>query len=91
MIGTAIAGAAAAVSVMKLADDGSSGSWRVVRCFCGFTCSMVWIAAIANEVVGLLLAVGEILGLSEAIIGLTSEFHLSVADQSSRWAIVSQI
>jgi hypothetical protein len=38
----------------------------------GFVCSMVWIAAIANEVVSVLLALGEIMGLSEAIIGLTS-------------------
>ena len=34
---------------------------------------MVWIAAIADEVVDVLGTIGEILGLSDAIIGLTSE------------------
>lgn len=55
MLGTSIAGLAAAVGVMSIAEDGSSGTWRIVRCFGGFICSMVWIAAIADEVVGLLL------------------------------------
>ncbi|WVQ95526.1 hypothetical protein IAU59_002623 [Kwoniella sp. CBS 9459] len=71
VLGTSLAGLAAAVVVIYISTDGSSYTWRLVRCFCGFICSMVWIAAIADEVVGVLNTVGEILGLSDAIIGLT--------------------
>ncbi|WVF67966.1 hypothetical protein IAT40_002728 [Kwoniella sp. CBS 6097] len=71
LLGTSVAGLAAAAVVLYLSTDGSSYTWRLVRCFCGFICSMVWIAAIADEVVGVLNTVGEILGLSDAIIGLT--------------------
>jgi sodium/potassium/calcium exchanger 6 len=39
---------------MYTATDGSHTAWRMVRCFGGFTCSMVWIAAIADEVVSVL-------------------------------------
>ncbi|WWD20576.1 hypothetical protein CI109_105052 [Kwoniella shandongensis] len=71
ILGVGSAGVIAAVAVLYYATDGSSKFWRLVRCMCGFTCSMVWIAAIADEVVGVLDTVGEILGLSDAIIGLT--------------------
>jgi sodium/potassium/calcium exchanger 6 len=69
---TVLAGLVGAVGVINAAEDGKSPGWRLVRCMAGFGCSMVWIAAIANEVVSVLLAIGEIMGLSEAIIGLTS-------------------
>jgi hypothetical protein len=49
-----ITGTIAAVIVMYTATDGSNTFWRMVRCFGGFTCSMVWIAAIADEVVSVL-------------------------------------
>jgi sodium/potassium/calcium exchanger 6 len=49
-----IAGSIAAVTVLHTATDGSHTAWRMVRCFGGFTCSMVWIAAIADEVVSVL-------------------------------------
>ena len=49
-----IAGSVAAVMVMHNATDGSNTTWRMIRCFGGFTCSMVWIAAIADEVVSVL-------------------------------------
>ncbi|KAK8850400.1 hypothetical protein IAR55_004318 [Kwoniella newhampshirensis] len=71
ILGVGLAGAIASVAVLYYATDGSSQFWRLVRCMCGFVCSMVWIAAIADEVVGVLDTVGEILGLSDAIIGLT--------------------
>ncbi|WVR08483.1 hypothetical protein IAU60_005538 [Kwoniella sp. DSM 27419] len=71
LLGLSIGGSVAAVAVLYYATDGSAYTWRLVRTFCGFTCSMVWIAAIADEVVGVLNTVGEILGLSDAIIGLT--------------------
>ncbi|WVW80996.1 hypothetical protein I302_102987 [Kwoniella bestiolae CBS 10118] len=71
LLSSLIVGGIAAGLTLYYATDGSSYTWRLVRCFCGFTCSMVWIAAIADEVVGVLNTVGEILGLSDAIIGLT--------------------
>ena len=49
-----VAGSIAAVIVVYTATDGSHTAWRMVRCFGGFICSMVWIAAIADEVVSVL-------------------------------------
>ena len=88
LLGSALAGCAAGGAVLYHSTDGNGQPWKLVRCFAGFVCSMVWIAAIADEVVGVLQvrlraqsgslcaeagqAVGEILGLSDAIIGLTS-------------------
>ncbi|KAK4454615.1 Sodium/calcium exchanger protein-domain-containing protein [Podospora aff. communis PSN243] len=40
-------------------------------CFLGFMVSIAWISTIAGEVVGVLKAFGVILGISEAILGLT--------------------
>jgi sodium/potassium/calcium exchanger 6 len=56
--GTALVGLIGAAAVLRLSTDGTSPPWRLVRCFCGFICSMVWIAAIANEVVSVLLVSG---------------------------------
>ncbi|KAK4105496.1 hypothetical protein N658DRAFT_121752 [Parathielavia hyrcaniae] len=40
-------------------------------CFLGFVISVAWISTVAGEVVGVLKALGVILGISEAILGLT--------------------
>ena len=45
--------------------------YRYLLCFLGFIVSIAWISTIANEVVGVLKAVGVILGISDAILGLT--------------------
>lgn len=45
--------------------------WRYALCFAGFAVSIGWISAIANEVVGVLKAFGVVLGISDAILGLT--------------------
>jgi len=45
--------------------------FRVLLCFVGFVVSIAWISTIANEVVGVLKAIGVILGISDAILGLT--------------------
>jgi len=45
--------------------------FRVLLCFAGFIVSIAWISTIANEVVGVLKAIGVILGISDAILGLT--------------------
>jgi sodium/potassium/calcium exchanger 6 len=44
---------------------------RYLLCFLGFVVSIAWISTIANEVVGVLKAFGVILGISDAILGLT--------------------
>ncbi|GAA6000166.1 hypothetical protein JCM10207_007886 [Rhodosporidiobolus poonsookiae] len=44
---------------------------RVTLCFLGFAIAMVWILMIVNEVVGVLLTIGHIFGISDAILGLT--------------------
>lgn len=45
--------------------------WRSILCFMGFAVSIAWISTIANEVVGVLKAIGVILNMSDAILGLT--------------------
>jgi sodium/potassium/calcium exchanger 6 len=45
--------------------------YRFIFCFVGFVVSVAWISTIANEVVGVLKAFGVILGISDAILGLT--------------------
>jgi solute carrier family 24 (sodium/potassium/calcium exchanger), member 6 len=45
--------------------------YRSLLCFLGFAVAIAWISTIANEVVGVLKAFGIILGISDAILGLT--------------------
>ena len=45
--------------------------YRYLLCFFGFIIAIAWISTIANEVVGVLKAFGVILGISDAILGLT--------------------
>lgn len=54
LLAAGLAGTAAAIAVMYIATDGTSQTWKIVRCFAGFVCSMVWIAAIADEAVSVL-------------------------------------
>lgn len=46
-------------------------TYRYLFCFLGFVVAIAWISTIANEVVGVLKAFGVILGISDAILGLT--------------------
>lgn len=45
--------------------------YRPLLCFLGFIVAIAWISTIASEVVGVLKALGVILGISDAILGLT--------------------
>lgn len=45
--------------------------YHYLFCFLGFIVSIAWISTIASEVVGVLKAIGIILGISDAILGLT--------------------
>lgn len=60
-----------AALVVSIGGTGSHYSSKMVRCSMGFLVSIVWIMAIADEVVNVLQAFGVIFGLSDAIIGLT--------------------
>ncbi|KIK17638.1 hypothetical protein PISMIDRAFT_215233 [Pisolithus microcarpus 441] len=69
--GTALGGVAVALLVLIFSDDGFHPTARMVRCSMGFFVAIVWIMAIADEVVNVLQTFGFIFGLSDAIIGLT--------------------
>lgn len=45
--------------------------YHFLLCFLGFIISVAWISTIAGEVVGVLKTLGVVLGISEAILGLT--------------------
>lgn len=61
-----------ALVVLMLASSSTEPPrWRPFLCFFGFVVSVAWISTIAGEVVGVLKAFGVILGISDAILGLT--------------------
>ncbi|RFU35226.1 hypothetical protein B7463_g1117, partial [Scytalidium lignicola] len=59
-----------AILLLTTASD-KAPKYRFLLCFVGFVVSISWISTIANEVVGVLKAFGVILGISDAILGLT--------------------
>lgn len=59
-----------AILVLTTTPD-RAPKYRYLLCFFGFVVSIAWISTIANEVVGVLKAFGVILGISDAILGLT--------------------
>lgn len=52
-------------------SDRTLSTLAMVRCSMGFTVSVMWIMTIVDEVVSILQTVGIIVGLSDAILGLT--------------------
>ncbi|KAF8515394.1 Sodium/calcium exchanger protein-domain-containing protein [Hysterangium stoloniferum] len=70
-VGSAVAGIVAGIFVLIFGHKGNHPSGRLARCFMGFLVAVVWIMAIADEVISVLKTFGLIFGLSEAIIGLT--------------------
>lgn len=54
LIATAIAGVAAAILVLIFSNLGENPTMRTLRCSMGFFVAIVWIMAIADEVVGVL-------------------------------------
>ncbi|TFK40316.1 Sodium/calcium exchanger protein-domain-containing protein [Crucibulum laeve] len=71
LIATTIAGIAVGTLVAIFSDRGDHPTARMARCSMGFFVAIVWIMAIADEVVNVLQTFGFIFGLSDAIIGLT--------------------
>ncbi len=56
---------------LALTDSRQPPRRHFLLCFLGFIVSIAWISTIAAEVVGVLKAFGVILGISDAILGLT--------------------
>jgi sodium/potassium/calcium exchanger 6 len=54
LLGIGLAGVAAGISVAFFADKGDHPGWLLARCLMGFLVAMVWIMAIADEVVSVL-------------------------------------
>ncbi|EPQ54074.1 hypothetical protein GLOTRDRAFT_139475 [Gloeophyllum trabeum ATCC 11539] len=71
LMAAGVAGLACAALVAVFADRGEHPTARLTRCMMGFFVAVVWIMAIADEVVNVLRTFGFIFGLSDAIIGLT--------------------
>ncbi|KAL8949320.1 MAG: hypothetical protein Q9222_004559 [Ikaeria aurantiellina] len=66
-----IASLAAFALLILTTSQSKPPKYRYLLCFLGFVVSIAWISTIANEVVGVLKAFGVILGMSDAILGLT--------------------
>ncbi|KAG9025661.1 hypothetical protein FRB95_009932 [Tulasnella sp. JGI-2019a] len=64
-------GLSAAYLVSVFAKNGRNPAGRIARSLMGFAVAVVWIMAIADEVVQVLQTFGFIFGLSNAIVGLT--------------------
>ncbi|KAG6837375.1 hypothetical protein H0H93_010533 [Arthromyces matolae] len=70
-IAAALAGCISSALVLLFSDKGNHPLARTARCSMGFAVAMVWIMAIADEIVFVLQTFGFIFGLSDALIGLT--------------------
>ncbi|KKY24255.1 putative sodium calcium exchanger protein [Diplodia seriata] len=57
--------------LLSITTPDRAPKWRVFLSFAGFVVAIAWISTIANEVVGVLKALGAILNISDAILGLT--------------------
>ncbi|KAI0697966.1 Sodium/calcium exchanger protein-domain-containing protein [Cytidiella melzeri] len=71
LLAMGVAGITIGILVAVFGGTGDSTYARLARCTMGFFVAMVWIMAIADEVVEVLQTFGLIFGLSDAIIGLT--------------------
>ena len=60
ILGVGLTGASAGILVFLFADKGDNQVWLMVRCSMGFLVAVVWIMAIADEVVNVL----QVSGLS---------------------------
>lgn len=59
------------VVLILFTSERSRPKYHFLLCFLGFVISIAWISTIAEEVVGVLQTFGVILGISEALLGLT--------------------
>ncbi|GBC08854.1 hypothetical protein RclHR1_08430003 [Rhizophagus clarus] len=66
-----LGGSIASIMCILFTRDDEPPRFRSLLCYIGFGIAIVWIYLVANEVVSLLQTIGLIMGLSDAIIGLT--------------------
>ncbi|BFZ63420.1 hypothetical protein YB2330_004542 [Saitoella coloradoensis] len=71
MLYALVAGLAALGLLITFTEPGEAPLGHSFLSYVGFIVAVGWISTIANEVVGVLRALGLILGISEAILGLT--------------------
>ena len=68
---TLICSLTVSILLLLLTSPDRAPKYRYLLCFVGFVVSIAWISTIAGEVVGVLKALGIILNISDAILGLT--------------------
>ena len=66
-----ICGLVAMASLLTFSSPDKPPKWHKCLCAIGFVVAIAWISTIADEVVGILRAMGSIVGVSEAILGVT--------------------
>ncbi|KAI0084140.1 Sodium/calcium exchanger protein-domain-containing protein [Irpex rosettiformis] len=71
LLAAGVTGTCIGTLVAVFGGEGDSRYAQLARCSMGFVVAVVWIMAIADEVVEVLQTFGLIFGLSDAIIGLT--------------------
>merc|ERR1712000_664000 len=71
VLGALVFSLVALLILLSLTSPAREPKYRPLLCFMGFAVAIAWISTIANEVVGVLKAFGVILGMSDAILGLT--------------------
>jgi solute carrier family 24 (sodium/potassium/calcium exchanger), member 6 len=71
MLYALISGLVALGLLLATSSPNKPPKWHKALCAVGFLVAIGWISTIADEVVGVLRAIGAILGVSEAILGVT--------------------
>ncbi|KAK5948643.1 hypothetical protein OHC33_010245 [Knufia fluminis] len=71
MLGCLVFSLAGTFLLLLTTSPNREPKYRPIFCFLGFMVAIAWISTIANEVVGVLKAIGVILNMSDAILGLT--------------------
>jgi hypothetical protein len=71
MLYALVSGLVALAMLQLFSEPDKRPSWHKGLCAVGFMVAIGWISTIADEVVGVLRAFGAILGVSEAILGVT--------------------
>src|SRR5271170_978004 len=71
MLYALVSGLVALALLLAFSSPNKPPSWHKALCAVGFVVAIGWISTIADEVVGVLRAFGAIVGVSEAILGVT--------------------
>src|ERR1700737_2787689 len=71
MVVSLVCGLVALALLLAFSSPDKPPKWHKALCVAGFVVAIGWISTIADEVVGILRAFGAIVGVSEAILGVT--------------------